>query len=234
MEFVKVPKGTAWLGGGYGQQGTTKVDIEQDFYLGKYEVTQEEWEAVTGHAPSHFSRTGPGADAVKDISDEELKRFPVELVSWEDCQLFIERLNKKEKDTGRVYRLPKEAEWEHACRGAGDKLDSAFDFYFSKPTNTLLPSQANFDYPNALKRTTKVGSYEPNVLGLHDMHGNVWEWCDDEEKNAEGGSHRVIRGGSWHFEAAGCRSAFRSWDFPSHRYNFIGFRLALSSSGIPK
>jgi formylglycine-generating enzyme required for sulfatase activity len=142
---------------------------------------------------------------VKDISDEELKRFPVELVSWEDCQLFIERLNKKEKDTGRVYRLPKEAEWEHACRGAGDKLDSAFDFYFSKPTNTLLPSQANFDYPNALKRTTKVGSYEPNVLGLHDMHGNVWEWCDDEEKNAEGGSHRVIRGGSWHFEAAGCR-----------------------------
>jgi serine/threonine protein kinase/WD40 repeat protein len=140
MEFVKVPKGTAWLGGGSGQPGTTKVDIEQDFYLGKYEVTQEEWEAVTGQAPSHFSRTGPGADAVKDISDEELKRFPVEFVSWEDCQLFIERLNKKEKDTGRVYRLPKEAEWEHACRGAGDKLDSAFNF--TSPSRRIRCCQA--------------------------------------------------------------------------------------------
>ena len=228
MEFVKVPKGTAWLGGGSGQQGTTKVDIEQDFYLGKYEVTQEEWESVTGLAPSHFSRTGPGANAVKDISDEELKRFPVELVSWEDCQRFIERLNKKEKDTGRVYRLPKEAEWEYACRGGpGDKLDSAFDFYFSKPTTTLLPDQANFEHPKALKRSTKVGSYEPNVLGLYDMHGNVWEWCDDEEKTAEGVSQRVLRSGGFDV-AAGCNAAGRfSWS--ARNYNF-GFRVALSPS----
>jgi eukaryotic-like serine/threonine-protein kinase len=232
MEFVKVPKGTAWLGGGSGQQRNTKVEIEQDFYLGKYEVTQEEWEAITGLAPSYFSRTGPGADAVKDISDADLKRFPVEQVSWEDCQLFIERLNKKEQDTGRVYRLPKEAEWEYACRGAGDKLDSAFDFYFSRPTNTLLPDQANFEFPTALKRTTKVGSYDANMLGLHDMHGNVWEWCDDEEKVAEGASIRAYRGGSWLYDAAICRAAFRGAGDPASRTGGNGFRLALSPSGV--
>ena len=229
MEFVKVPKGSAWLGGGSGQQGTTKVDIEQDFYLGKYEVTQQEWEAVTGLTPSYFSRTGAGAELVTDISDADLKRFPVEQVSWEDCQLFIERLNKREKDTGRVYRLPTEAEWEYACRGgAGDKLDSAFDFYFSSPTNSLLPEQANFEFPTALKRSTKVGSYEPNMLGLHDMHGNVWEWCADEFESAElEGSGRVFRGGSWDYVAAICRSADRGWSAPGYRSNYLGFRVAL-------
>ncbi len=227
MEFVKVPKGTGWLGGGAGNQGETKVVIEQDFYLGKYEVTQEEWEAVTGLNPSHFSRNGAGKDAVKDITDADLKRFPVEMVSWDDCQLFIKRLNEKEKDTGWVYRLPKETEWEYACRGGPvDKLDSAFDFYFAKPTNTLLPDQAKFEFPKALKQTSKVGSYEPNRLGLHDMHGNVWEWCEDTEKVADGASLRVARGGGWHSDSGHVPAASRSAHPPSGQSNNIGLRLA--------
>ena len=109
MEFVKVPKGTAWLGGGGGKPGETKVEIKADFYLGKYEVTQEEWETITGLTPSMFNR---GNVAVEGIADAGLKRFPVEMVSWDDCQLFIEWLNKKEKGTGWVYRLPTADEWE--------------------------------------------------------------------------------------------------------------------------
>ena len=180
-----MPKGKSWLGGGGGKPGDKEVVIAHDFYLGKYEVTQEEWEKVTGLTPSRFSRTGGGKDVVKDIADAELKRFPVENVSWDDAQAFLERLNKGEKEAGWVYRLPKEAEWEYACRGGplSDKFESAYDFYFDKPTNQLLPEQANFEHGKGLKRTCKVGSYQPNRLGLYDMHGNVWEWCDDVGKS---------------------------------------------------
>jgi eukaryotic-like serine/threonine-protein kinase len=235
MEFVKVPKGTGWLGGGGGKQGETKVVIEQDFYLGKYEVTQEEWEAVTGQNPSHFSRSGAEKDAVKDIPDADLKRFPVENVSWDDCHLFIERLNKKEKEFGRVYRLPSEEEWEYASRGGAlsDRLDSAFDFYFAKPTNQLLPDQANFspdgDGKVGFKRTCKVGTYQPNQLGLYDMHGNVWEWCSNVYTTE--GMTRVCRGGGWNYGAGDCRSANRRSLAPSDRVNALGFRLVLVPVG---
>src|SRR4029077_2675724 len=117
MEFVIVPKGKSWLGGGKDKLGDKEVEIPADFYLGKYEVTQEEWEKVMGENPSHFSRTGGGKDLVKDIPDADLKRFPVEWVSWDQCQLFVAKLNKLEKETGWVYRLATEAEWECECRG---------------------------------------------------------------------------------------------------------------------
>jgi len=143
MEFVLVPKGKSWLGGSRGKPGDKEVEIKEDFYLGKYEVTQEEWAKVMGATPSQFSRVGAGKDAVKDIPDAELKRFPVENVSWDDAQLFLKELNKREKQEGWVYRLPKEAEWEYACRGgpSSNKLDCSFDYYFDKPTLEMSPAQ---------------------------------------------------------------------------------------------
>ena len=117
---------------------------------------------------------------MKDIPEAELKRFPVEQVSWDDAQLFLRELNKHDEEEGWVYRLPKEVEWEYACRGGpmANNLDSAFDFYFDRPVAQLQADQANFQLQGP-KRTCKVGSYKPNRLGLYDMHGNVWEWCDD-------------------------------------------------------
>src|SRR5262249_36929956 len=125
MEFVLVPKGKSWLGGGKGKPGDKEVEIVNDFYLGKYEVTQEEWQKVTGGSPSYFSRPGLGKERVKDITDAQLKKFPVEEVSWENAQQFLTELNKREQVAGWTYRLPKESEWEYACRGGpmSDQVD---------------------------------------------------------------------------------------------------------------
>jgi eukaryotic-like serine/threonine-protein kinase len=233
MEFMKVPKGTGWLGGGGGKPGETKVVIEQDFYLGKYEVTQEEWEKVMGAKPSHFSKVNKTTHAaLKNFSDEELKKFPVEQVSWNDCQLFVEQLNKREAGTSWTYRLPTEAEWEYACRGGPvDKLESAFDYYFAKPTNILLANQANFNY--ALNRTSKVGSYESNRLGLFDMHGNVHEWCSDEYKLQTGTVCRVLKGGSWDHHANDSKASHRYTDPPTLRDGHLGLRVARVPSAPP-
>jgi formylglycine-generating enzyme required for sulfatase activity/serine/threonine protein kinase/Leucine-rich repeat (LRR) protein len=242
MEFVIVPKGKSWLGGGKDRLGDQEVEIPADFYLGKYEVTQEEWEKVMGENPSHFSRNGAGMDAVKDISDADLRRFPVASMSWDQCQLFVAKLNKLEKDKGWVYRLPKSAEWEYACRGGpmsvSDKLDSAFHFFFAKPTNILLPEQANYNSgteqnPIGLNRTCKVGSYEPNGLGLFDMHGNVWEWCDDTVRKDDATSLGVYQGGSWLNSHLSCRAAARITNPRTDRGEFLGFRLARIPSGAP-
>jgi formylglycine-generating enzyme required for sulfatase activity len=229
MEFVLVPKGKSWLGGGEGHPGEKKVEIKEDFYLGKYEVTQEEWEKVMGTTPSYFSRAGAGKDKVKDIPDAELKRFPVEMVSWDDMQVFLRLLNQRDRHEGWVYRLPTEVEWEYACRGGpmADRLESAFDFYFDRPVAQLHPRQANYAQPGSiLNRTCKVGSYAPNKLGLYDMHGNVWEWCDDADAKKWGDEvMRGYRGGCYESNFV-CRATARLAHVQYIRDHRTGLRLA--------
>jgi formylglycine-generating enzyme required for sulfatase activity len=200
----------------------------QDFFLGTYEVTREEWQKVTGLTPSQFSLSGGHKEAVKEIFDEELKLFPVESVWWEEVQIFLGELNKRAKEDGWVYRLPKEDEWEYACRGGptSNKFDSGFDFYLDKPANQLQPEQANFEHDKGLKRPCKVGSYKPYRLGLYDMHGNVSEWGDDTNKAAEGASRRLHCGGSWNSFPDNCRSADRSAIEPASCNLYLGLRLA--------
>lgn len=226
MEFVVVPKGKSWLGGNKDKLGRP-VEIQADFYLGKYEVTQEEWEKVMGENPSRFSRDHDNAEAVQRIKDEDLKRFPVEFVSWEECQRFLTELNSREKEAGWVYRLPTEFEWEYACRGGpmSDQDESAFDFYFAKPTNTLLPEHANFG--RRVNRPRNVGSYEANVLGLHDMHGNVWEWCDSTYQM----TRRVYKGGDWLNTSEYCRASAFYANPPTHRDTLLGLRVARVRTG---
>jgi formylglycine-generating enzyme required for sulfatase activity len=232
MKFVRLPKGTFYMGGGGGQAGK-KTNIKEDFEIAVHTVTQGQWQAVMGNNPSLFSRGGKGKEKVKGITDDELKQFPVEWVSWLDVQEFIKKLNENERGSGWLYRLPSEVEWEYACRGgAASEDECSYHFYFAKPTNDLSSEQANFN-GNApagkaprgkyLERTTRVGAYPSNKLGLCDMHGNVWQWCADA---FEGGSDRMIRGGSWFSQGLSCQAAGRGWRAPSSRGSHLGFRLA--------
>jgi tetratricopeptide (TPR) repeat protein len=184
-----------------------------------------------GNNPSWFSRKGNGRNSVLNISNEELKLFPVEMVSWDDVQAFLKNLNEQERGRGYWYRLPTEAEWEYACRGGATSLEEcSYHFYLDKPTNDLSSEQANFigaiphgKAPSgpSLQRPTRVGAYPSNKLGVCDMHGNVWQWTDTAE-----GSDRVIRGGGWGQNGTECRAAHRLREPPSGRGSSIGFRLA--------
>ena len=173
------------------------------FSIGVYEVTQQQYEAVMGSNPSEFK----GANN------------PVENVSWDDAVAYCAKLSSlpAEVAAGHMYRLPTEAEWEYACR-AGTTTEYSFG-----DDEKDLGKYAWFK-DNSEKKTHAVGEKLPNGWGLYDMHGNVWEWCSDAE-----GSNRVIRGGSWSFDAAYCRSAYRHPLVPPDRRNY-GFRLALSPS----
>jgi formylglycine-generating enzyme required for sulfatase activity len=234
MKFVSLPKATFYMGwDGLLKRKAVKTEIKETFEMGVYTVTQEQWQAVMGKNPSWFSRAGKGKDKVMDIKDEDLKQFPVEMVSWNDAQEFIKKLNEQEKGKGWLYRLPTEAEWEYACRGgATAEEECSYHFYFAKPTNDLSSKQANFhgehpfgkaDKEPLLGRTTKVGSYAPNKLGLYDMHGNVWQWCEDVYDPK--GPNRVLRGGSWIDLAEHCRAAYRKGYAPGSRSLIVGFRL---------
>jgi formylglycine-generating enzyme required for sulfatase activity len=233
MPFVRLPKGTFYMGRGFAGVKGVKTEIKEDFEIAVHDVTQGQWQAVMGGNPSAFSRLGGNRNDVKDISDEELKLFPVEMVSWDDTQQFIRRLNEKERGRGYVYRLPTEAEWEYACRGgAHSEEECSYRFYFDKPSNDLSADQANFNgwepCGNApkgknLRRPTRVGAYPPNKLGLYDMHGNVFQLC--VALDVEGGSGRGERGGSWESAGLGCQAALRL-DAPPYRTSGHGFRLA--------
>jgi formylglycine-generating enzyme required for sulfatase activity len=235
MTFVHLPKGSFYMGWD-GQHKGVKTEIKEDFEIAVHDVTQGQWQAVMGNNPSWFSRTGKGKTSILDVPDAELKLFPVESVSWNDAQEFIKKVNEQKPDSGYLYRLPTEAEWEYACRGgATSEEECSNHFYLDKPTNDLSSEQANFN-GNApagkapkgkyLERPTRVGAYPPNKLGLCDMHGNVGQWCADQFDSKERGSVRVFRGGSWSFFGSVCQAATRMGIAPALRDCNLGFRLA--------
>jgi formylglycine-generating enzyme required for sulfatase activity len=238
MTFVRLPKGTFYMGWRTDPKNGTitkgkKTEITEDFEIAAHDVTQGQWQAVMGNNPSWFSRNGGGTGKVKDISDEELKLFPVEQVSWNDVQAFIKKLNDRERDKGFLYRLPTEAEWEYACRGgATSEEECSHHFYFEKPTDDLSSAQANFEsnFPfgkapkgKFLERTTRVGAYPSNKLRLCDMHGNVWQLCADSYE--PGSSDRVMRGGGWFSGSHFCQAAIRDRYAPMSRGYAGGCRL---------
>jgi serine/threonine protein kinase len=228
MEFVRIPKGKAWLGGGEGRRGTETAEINDDFYLGRYEVTQQQWMQIMRTNPSYFSRSGEGNASIALVSDDELKRFPVECVTKGAAEQFLKKLNQQEHDPGWIYRLPTSVEWEYACRGGpmGNPAESAFDFYFALGTNLIQPSQANVPDVNSLARTCRVGSYQPNRLGLYDMHGNVQEFCYENIQQPDGHWEVMARGGGNHGYAEECRARSVANLMPWQRALQVGLRVA--------
>jgi formylglycine-generating enzyme required for sulfatase activity len=234
MTFVRLPKGTFHAGWDGTKKGV-RTEIKEDFEIAVHPVTQGQWHAVMGNNPSWYSRNGQGMEAIWKISDEELQLFPVEMVTWDEVQQFLKKLNEKERGKGFLYRLPTEVEWEYACRGGcTSEEDCSHHFYFASPTNDLSAEQANFNGENPagdgrkgkwLRRTTRVGAYPPNRLGLCDMHGNVWQLCSDPWDPKLSESYGVGRGGSWITSGSSCRAAERDKNDRSERYSDLGFRL---------
>ncbi len=206
--------------GGTFQMGSNQSDDEKpihsvtlnNYYIGKYEVTQAQWQAIMGSNPSAIDR---------GIGDS----YSVNQVSWNDIQNFIKKLNAK---TGKTYRLPTEAEWEYAARGGSPTTYSG--------SNSI--DDVAWYTENSGSKTHPVGGKKPNKLGIYDMTGNVWEWCSDwydasyyasspisNPQGASSGTYRVLRGGSWNAYAERCRVAYRDFNGPDDRGNNIGFRL---------
>ena len=229
-KFILIQPGTFVMGSPLSEpdrgndEDQHRVIISKPFYIQTTEVTQGQWAAVMGNNPSYFIDCGMDC--------------PVEEISWNQVQVFIQKLNTQ---TGKNYRLPTEAEWEYACRAG-----TTNSFYFGR---CLTTDQANYDgdYPISgctigkdREKTLPVASFEPNALGLYDMHGNVREWCQDwygdypSETVADpvgpvAADTRVLRGGSWNNLAKYCRSADRDSGAPGERSLIYGFRLARSS-----
>jgi formylglycine-generating enzyme required for sulfatase activity len=245
LEMVAIPGGMFWMGspnrelGRLSEEGPQRLVSVTPFFIGKFTVTQAQWQAVAALPPIHRPL------------DPEPSRFrgadrPVEQVSWYDCQEFCARLSLK---TGRAYRLPTESEWEYACRAG-----TTTPFYFGY---TLTTDLANYNGQEPYgegpigeyrKGTTPVGSFGiANAFGLYDMHGNVWEWCadpwhenyqnapsDKQVWESDGNdAYRVLRGGSWNSYAWYCRSACRDRYQPDVRHASNGFRVAVSFTQTP-
>lgn len=243
MKFALIPAGKFSMGsppdekGRFDNEGPVhEVMIRKPFYLGIYPVTQQEWQAVMGENPSFFKGD----------------KLPVEQVSWDDVQYFIKNLNEKEGSD--KYRLPSEAEWEYAAR-AGTATRYSFDddeselgeyAWYTENSGSRAPKKGDYFgynkddwYENKWNgKTHLVGQKKSNLWGLYDMHGNVWEWVQDELHNSyenaptDGsawesghGANRVFRGGGWYDLARSCRSANRSFNDPGLRFHNLGFRL---------
>ncbi|MDR2199465.1 MAG: formylglycine-generating enzyme family protein [Deltaproteobacteria bacterium] len=229
MEFVLVRGGSFFMGSDRAKDVSAsadetprrKVTISRDFYLGKYEVTQEQWEKVMGFSPSLFR--GP--------------RRPVELVTWEDADFFLQRLNALEGSSG--YRFPTEAEWEYAARAGTETL-----FHFGSERSEL--DRYAWHLGNSEGRTHDVGGKNPNQFGLHDALGNVWEFVADwydvyrdpgpvtDPKGPEVGLFRVLRGGSWEDNYLRLRSSSRFFRSADTAADYIGFRVALTVPEEPR
>ena len=220
IEMVKVEAGSFDMGAtpemenpDASEKPVHRVTLTNNYNIGKYEVTQALWQVVMGNNPSRFK----GDD------------LPVEKVSWDDCQDFISKLNAM---TGKRFRLPSEAEWEYAARGG--KKSRGYQYSGS---NTL--GDVAWYYGNSGPKTHAVGTKQPNELGIYDMTGNVWEWCQDwfgsyssspqtNPTGAASGSYRVYRGGSWCNSARDCRTSYRRGNTPDFHYFDLGLRLVLS------
>jgi formylglycine-generating enzyme required for sulfatase activity len=229
LEMVEIPAGTFYMGSPENEKGRYDSESPQhqvnvpSFFIGKYPLTQAQYQAIMGNNPANFK----GANR------------PVECVSWDDGVAFCEKLSQK---TGKNYKLPSEAQWEYACRAG-----TTTPFYFGESiTPDLVNCVGNYPYAAApkgqyRKQTTDVGTFPPNAFGLYDMHGNVWEWCEDDwQKNyinvpvngsalISRSNIKLLRGGSWYYYPEDCRSACRN---NNNRYlnNHIGFRVVCSGA----
>ena len=219
MEFVLVQGGCYQMGDGFGDGYADERPVHEvcvnDFYMGKYDVTQGQWKEIMGNNPSEFNRCGDSC--------------PVENISWNDTQEFIGKLMQR---IGKNYRLPTEAEWEYAARSGGKK-----EKWAGTSNESELGEYAWYDL-NSGGRTHPLGQRKPNGLGLYDMNGNVWEWCQDlydenyyknsPKNNPAGpnsGTNRVLRGGSWFNGSGDTRSENRLSIIPDYRDSNDGFRL---------
>lgn len=220
MEFVLIQSGSFLMGSGpeIGDADETpqhRVTLTHPYYLGKYEVTQTQWEKILGTNPSIFK--GP--------------QHPVDSVSWDDCQIFLAKLKEK---TGRVLALPTEAEWEYACSAGATTRWSFGD-------DPLAAGEFAWQSDNSGNTTHPVGEKKPNAWGLYDMHGNVWEWCSDwytrpYPQSAVTDPHHpgplpdtspVLRGGGWGEHPINARSAYRNCSAPDQGHNGTGLRCMM-------
>ena len=223
MEFKKIPSGSFTMGSEV-HQPAHEVTLKKDFFIGVFEVTQEQYKEVMGSNPSVF------------IGDNR----PVESVTWAEAKVFCRQLSKlpDEVAAGRVYRLPTEAEWEYCCRAGTDSKFHCGD-------SPAALSQYAWLRDNSQSQTHAVGQKKANDWGLHDTNGNVWEWCDDwfgqyqdgpaiDPKNTREGRGRVARGGGWDDYEYQCQSAYRIWCEPLVRSSGLGFRVVMMESAPGK
>ena len=234
LEFVRIEAGEFDMGAPGGEQDAEKdekpqrrVKITKPFYLGKYEVTEAQYRAVVGSVPRDLDdRLFLHRWLVEKVNFDKL---PVVRVTWADAAAFCKGAAAK---SGRAVSLPTEAEWEYACRAG-----TVTPFHFGRK---LDDTQASYRGSRS-NGPVEVGSYKANTWGLHDMHGNVWEWCrdfygpyekvagsgDPFQSREDHGPNPVLRGGSWSYEAKFCRSAYRGRSTAGNRYDDIGFRVCL-------